>query len=498
MRRTPLFALFLALPTALVFSQDAGMVLRTSVGYNTQRLSLPLNDDQKKQSEQFGQQAQTENRAGHFGDAMRAYHHGTAAMHSVEWTPQVELASSLQGKLDHAMLEPGRKVTISLTPLYSVDRAVAAPDKVKASIFLVAATRQGSAGSPAKSLAAAVAIDAAKLPFSEQVTLPDTAPGDYNLEVRLTLADGSSPEGLRQVFNKPLPIHVESLAADAAKLKARLDRDAKSTAPTLSTAQFVLARFNDCDNGVVSPAHYDFRGQFASANAILDAIEANKDPLAGKKGDMRRAYLSKVDQTLQPYRILIPAKYDGSPTPLVVALHGMGGDENSMFDGYHETLKVQAELHGFIVACPKGRENASMYRGPAEQDVLDVIAEVRRDYKIDPKRIYLMGHSMGGYGTWSVSIAHPELFAALGPISGGGNANAMDKIKDIPEYVTHGDDDRTVNVNMSRQMVAAGKKLNAPITYVEVPGGSHGGVAEPAFAPMFEFFAKQIKATPAP
>jgi predicted peptidase len=139
-----------------------------------------------------------------------------------------------------------------------------------------------------------------------------------------------------------------------------------------------------------------------------------------------------------------------------------------------------------------------MYRGTAEQDVMDVIAEVRRDYKVDPSRIYLMGHSMGGYGTWSTAMDHPEVFAAIGPISGGGNAAGMEKIKTIPEYVVHGDDDRTVNVNMSRSMVAAGKKLGAPITYVEVPGGSHGGVAEPNFAPMLDFFAKQVKGQAAP
>jgi predicted peptidase len=100
---------------------------------------------------------------------------------------------------------------------------------------------------------------------------------------------------------------------------------------------------------------------------------------------------------------------------------------------------------------------------------------------------------MGGYGTWSIAIAHPELFAALGPISGGGNPAGMEKIKNIPEYVTHGDDDRTVNVSQSRLMVEAGKKLNAPITYVEVPGGSHTSVAQPAFAPMLDFFAKQAR-----
>ena len=104
-----------------------------------------------------------------------------------------------------------------------------------------------------------------------------------------------------------------------------------------------------------------------------------------------------------------------------------------------------------------------------------------------------MGHSMGGYGTWSIAIGHPEMFAALGPISGGGDVNGMVKIKNIPQYVTHGDTDPTVNVSMSRAMVEAGKKAGAPITYVEVPGGTHISVAQPAFAPMMEFFAKQVK-----
>src|SRR5207244_6188712 len=118
---------------------------------------------------------------------------------------------------------------------------------------------------------------------------------------------------------------------------------------------------------------------------------------------------------------------------------------------------------------------------------------VQRDYRVDANRVYLMGHSMGGDGTWSIAMAHPELFAALGPIAGGGNPAGMENIKNIPQYVTHGDDDRTVNVSQSRLMVEAGKKLAAPITYVEVPGGSHDGVAAPAFAPMMYFFANQSR-----
>jgi predicted esterase len=506
MRRITLLLALCALSvSSAVWAQDAGMVLGASVGYNTQRLSLPLSDEQKKQAEQFGQEAQQENRAGHYGEAMRRYHEGTAVMHSVAWTPQVELASALQGHLDHSMLEGGKRVTISLTALYPVDRAASDKDRVNAAVFLVAASRAGGRGGnggggetvAAKNLAPAAAIDASHLPFTTQVTLPDAPLGDYNLEVRLTLADGTTPDGLRAAFVKPLAIHIEPLSATADKLRQRLAKFSKSDAPTLATAQYVLARYEQTDRGAVSPLHYNFSGEFATANAILDALDAGKDPLAGKHGDMRRAYFSKADQTFQPYRIFVPTQYDGSkPAPLLIALHGMGGDENGMFDGYRETLKVEAQRVGFIVACPKGREPTSMYRGTAEQDVMDVIAEVRRDYKVDASRIYLMGHSMGGYGTWSVAMDHPEVFAAIGPISGGGSAAGMEKIKTIPEYVVHGDDDRTVNVNMSRTMVAAGKKLGAPITYVEVPGGSHVSVAEPNFAPMLDFFAKQVKVAP--
>jgi predicted esterase len=476
-------ALCLSAGVSAVWAQDAGLVLSTSVGYNTQRNSLPLTPEQAAEAARLGREAAAAGQAGKYGDALRLYAQGMAAMHGVAWTPEVALASSLRAKLDHAMVSPG-PVTISLTPLYASDGAAA---KLSATVFLVPIGKEGSAIAPKAAIEGAA--------FTEKVTIPETAAGDYNIEMRLTEADGTAPAGLRAAFVKTVPVHVEELAAEVQRLRDRLSKIGKRDSPALPSAQYTLALYDRADHGDANPRAYNFKNEFASAEAVLDALEAGKDPFGGKHGDFRRAYRSAVDQSLQPYRLFVPDGYDGSKAvPLMIALHGMGGDENSMFDSYGKDLPKQAQRVGFIVACPKGREPASMYRGSAEQDVLDVMAEVERDYKVDRSRVYLMGHSMGGYGTWSIAMAHPDVFAALGPISGGGDSGGMVKIRNIPQYVTHGDNDKTVNVNASRSMVEAGKKAGAPITYVEVPGGSHTSVAEPAFAPMVDFFAKQSKA----
>jgi len=473
----------------VLYAQDAGMVLRTSVTYNTQKATLQLSDEQRQKADQLGREAQQASQARKYGEAMRAYYQGLAVMRNVPWTPAFEVASSLQGRLDHAIVEPGRPVTVTLAPLYSSDRAAGV--KMSASVVLVPVKKEGAAE---KSLGSSLSVDAAALPFTTKVMLPEAPVGDYTLEVRLA-SDGEAPAGAaRAALVKALPMHIEALSDDVSRLRARLAKAGKKGGSALPTSEYALALYERADAGDISPARLNFRDEFAAANAILDAMEAGRDPFAGKRGDLRKAYRSAVDNTLQPYRLFIPASYDGKPSPLVVALHGMGGDESSMLDQYSGTLKREAERVGVMVVCPRGRDSASMYRGAAEQDVMDVLAEVERDYKIDARRIYLMGHSMGGYGTWSISMAHPDVFAALGPISGGGDTSGMAKIKQIPEYVVHGDDDRTVNVSQSRRMVEAGKQAGATIDYHEIPGGSHVSVAAPQFGPMLDFFVKQSKA----
>src|ERR1051325_7893842 len=133
---------FVLLFGLVLYAQDASMVLHTSVTYRTQRNTLKLTDEQRQQADQLAQEATQAGQAGKYADAVRAYYHGLAVMRGVEWTPAFEFASGLQGRLDHAMVDPAKPVTVTLTPLYPNSRP--AP-KLKAALFLVPVKKDGAA-----------------------------------------------------------------------------------------------------------------------------------------------------------------------------------------------------------------------------------------------------------------------------------------------------------------------------------------------------------------
>jgi predicted esterase len=345
-------------------------------------------------------------------------------------------------------------------------------------------------------LKAVDAVDADLLahPLTSEVVIPDLEPGNYRIGVRIQIPGASEP------IVRNTTIHIErGLAADfgAAKTRSAKIQDALKTKQqeallaSVPSADYRLSLFELAQTGEINFDRIDFRATLKEATSMLDALEARNDPFAARRGEFKKAYRSKVDNTLQPYQVFVPSSYDKSKAfPLVIALHGMGGDENSYFQAYAQgAFKVEADKRGYVVACPKGRKPASMYIGDAEKDVMDVIAEMRRAYNIDPDRIYLTGHSMGGYGTWSVAMSHPDVFAALAPVAGGSNNPAgMSKIAHIPQIVIHGDGDPTVPVDRSRVMVAAAKKLGVEMKYIEVPGGDHGNVVATNFPAVFDWF----------
>jgi predicted peptidase len=105
-----------------------------------------------------------------------------------------------------------------------------------------------------------------------------------------------------------------------------------------------------------------------------------------------------------------------------------------------------------------------------------------------------MGHSMGGIGTWKIAAKHPDIWAAIGPISGSGAPATIERFRHIPEIVVHGDNDPTVNVSGSRTMVEQMKALGVEVKYIEVPGGNHGSVVGPNIGAILDFFDAHKKA----
>jgi len=175
------------------------------------------------------------------------------------------------------------------------------------------------------------------------------------------------------------------------------------------------------------------RRAYQTARGHADVLLGGEDPYDYARGAMVKAYRSEWDGTLQPYALYVPRDYDGRRAfPLVVALHGAGSDHRHMLrrvfgldnrpgEGDEEASRNELplpEVPARSSSRPSGRGEVMGYDGLGEEDVLRVLADVRRAYKIDPERISLTGLSMGGGGTWTIGLRHPELFAALAPVCG--------------------------------------------------------------------------------
>ena len=182
--------------------------------------------------------------------------------------------------------------------------------------------------------------------------------------------------------------------------------------------------------------------------------------MQGSTGDFKRHYfLTEADEITPTGCTFRPITTARARFLVVVALHGLGGTEDSMFGANYRVIP-EAEKRGYIIAAPLGYRIDGGYgrnMGPgnqrsqfSEMDVMHVLELARKDYKIDDQRIYLMGHSMGGIGTWALGAKYPRIWAALAPISGVADPRTVEVMRHIPEVVVHGDADNTVPVSGSR------------------------------------------------
>lgn len=223
-----------------------------------------------------------------------------------------------------------------------------------------------------------------------------------------------------------------------------------------------------------------------------------------------RTYFFKEADKKMGYSIYVPQGYDKKKSyPLMVALHGLGGSGRGMIRS--RGLTQLAQKHGYIVVAPMGYNERGWYGADnsfarlmtsrrdlewSEKDVMNVLSITRKDLSVDAKRIYLMGHSMGGGGTWHIGMKYPDIWAGLAPIAPAAprNINDLSKAKHIPVILVQGDRDRLVPVSSARRWAAKMKDLKMDHSYIEVAGGGHSDVVGKKMPQIFEFFNKRKKA----
>jgi predicted peptidase len=262
-------------------------------------------------------------------------------------------------------------------------------------------------------------------------------------------------------------------------------------------------------------------GPPAAGQAPVAALQADGPPRFPMRMEpdprvQQRTYrFTDTDEDLA-YTVFVSSKVKpDTPAPLIVALHGYGGDSNFIVRG---RLVDLAEENGYIVVGPMGYNATGWYGSPvivigggpveppnltelSEKDVMNVLAIARREFNVDPDRTYLMGHSMGGAGTLFLGQKYAGEWAAAAAIAPAAfmmqpnqkTILAPIKTAGLPLMVTQGDKDPVVPATNTRTWAAAMDELGMAHEYIELPGRDHGTIIGDGMPDIFRFFAAHTR-----
>ena len=258
----------------------------------------------------------------------------------------------------------------------------------------------------------------------------------------------------------------------------------------------------DGKNGLIKEygadtVHPNKPGYLVMSKLVKEAI-AKSLSLSKKSYELnlynKAKWTSKDSEELR-YRYLRPANIKGNNKyPLVLFLHGAGGrgndNEQQLWDansiGAFAKQKVSSKYQSYIFApqVPEDERwvsanwNVEDYSMPSISssmkltfDALD--AFIDKNKNVDTNRIYVLGLSMGGWGTWDAISRRPNYFAAAVPICGGGDKFQAANLNKVNIWAWHGKDDTVIDVTKSQQMVKAIEAQKGNIKYTEIKGRGH-------------------------
>jgi predicted peptidase len=221
------------------------------------------------------------------------------------------------------------------------------------------------------------------------------------------------------------------------------------------------------------------------------------------------------------YVVYVPREFSRQqPYPVILALHG-GGQYGS--DGLKQTdgglaraIVRNPERFQAVVVFPQAKADGTPgWHQEGGKAALAALDKTIKEFRGDPRRVYLTGLSAGGNGSWSLMSRYPERFAAAVVVCGfifkhKGSTSGVDypalappdapdayayiakRVSQVPIWIFHGDADQNISVEESRKMFAALKAVGADVQYTELPGVAHNAW-DPAYAraDLFEWLLKQ-------
>ena len=208
---------------------------------------------------------------------------------------------------------------------------------------------------------------------------------------------------------------------------------------------------------------------------VLIAAARSEEPIPGKQVEQKLA----IGEKTVKYLLYLPNDFKGGAGqwPFMLFLHGRGessGPLSLVKKWGPPRLLDHGESFPYIIASPQCPAKESWAQPGQQELLLKLIEHIEKTYSVDQNRVYLTGLSMGGYGTWQMATRYPDLFAAIVPICGGGDPNRVQRIAKIPTWVFHGEDDRTVPIKRSEEMVEAMKAAGATdIQFTRYPSTGH-------------------------
>ena len=178
------------------------------------------------------------------------------------------------------------------------------------------------------------------------------------------------------------------------------------------------------------------------------------------------------------YAVFVPHDYRPHRAyPVLLNLHGSGVRTLDTTGPPREPLaaaiREREATFDMIVVFPRSQSRTWEVNSPDLDRPLRILGEIGKSYHVDEDRIFLTGISAGAFGVWNLAATHPEKWAAIVPICGGGDPEDARKIRHIPCWCFHGAQDNVISVEESRRMIQALRMAGANPRYDEYPDVGH-------------------------